>query len=236
MARVVNEKEFAERRNQILEVAQGLIYSKGYEQVSIQDILDVLKMSKGAFYHYFESKPALLEAVIDKMIKEAWAVIMPIADAPNLNALEKFHLYFDTSARWKSARRDFLISLLRSWYNDDNLVIREKMTRSGRELSLPMLTKMVRQGIEEGFFKTPYPEQAAEMVMTLMLTLGDNLSVQILKSEAVHDMAEWDEIVKKIDVESQAYSDALDRILGSAPGSLKIMDLEMLKFWLITPP
>ena len=54
MPRVVKEEDYAARRNEILDVARQLVYTKGYEQMSIQDILDALKISKGAFYHYFE--------------------------------------------------------------------------------------------------------------------------------------------------------------------------------------
>ena len=63
MARKVKEEDYASRRNEILDAARTLVYTKGYEQMSIQDILDALKISKGAFYHYFDSKPALLEAL-----------------------------------------------------------------------------------------------------------------------------------------------------------------------------
>ncbi len=63
MARIV--KAHAARRNEILDVAQRLIYTKGYEQMTIQDILSDLQISKGAFYHYFDSKQALLEAIIE---------------------------------------------------------------------------------------------------------------------------------------------------------------------------
>src|SRR5262245_58568880 len=54
MARVV--KEHAVRRGEILDVAQRLVYTSGYEQMTIQDMLDELQISKGAFYHYFSSK------------------------------------------------------------------------------------------------------------------------------------------------------------------------------------
>src|SRR5665647_2543286 len=71
MARVI--KEHAVRRGEILDVAQRLVYSKGYEQMTVQDILDGLQISKGAFYHYFGSKPALLEALIERMLGEGTA-------------------------------------------------------------------------------------------------------------------------------------------------------------------
>ena len=67
MARIVKEEVYAEKRNAILDVAQRLIYTKGYEQMTIQDMLDDLQISKGAFYHYFDSKQAVLEALVERM-------------------------------------------------------------------------------------------------------------------------------------------------------------------------
>jgi hypothetical protein len=42
-----NEKEYALNRNQILDMTLWLIYTKGYEQMAIQDILAELQISNG---------------------------------------------------------------------------------------------------------------------------------------------------------------------------------------------
>lgn len=63
MARTVNVVEQAARRDAILDAAQHRILAKGYERLTIQDILDDLEISKGAFYHYFESKLAVVGAL-----------------------------------------------------------------------------------------------------------------------------------------------------------------------------
>src|SRR5438093_12568621 len=105
MARIV--KEYAVRRNEILDVAQQLVETKGYEQMAIQDILDDLQISKGAFYHYFDSKPALLEAIIERMLQEVEQLLVPIVHDPQLPALEKFQRFFAVSAGWKTARKEF---------------------------------------------------------------------------------------------------------------------------------
>src|SRR5215468_5283073 len=68
----------AVRRTEILDAAQYLITTKGYEQMTIQDILDRLQISKGAFYHYFDSKQALLEAIIERMQHEVAQILLPI--------------------------------------------------------------------------------------------------------------------------------------------------------------
>src|ERR1700752_3903655 len=126
MARSVNEKEYALKRNQILDVTQRLIYTKGYEQMAIQDILDELLISKGAFYHYFDSKPALLEALIERMQQEALQLFTPIVQDQHLPALDKLQRYIDAGVRWKTARKTFLIELLRVWYTDHNAIVRQK--------------------------------------------------------------------------------------------------------------
>src|SRR4051794_14544761 len=118
MARVVKEHEYAAKRGDILDAAQRPIGTKGYEQMTIQHILDELQISKGAFYHYFGSKQAVLDALIDRMLQEAEQLLTPIVDDPQLPALEKFQRFFKASARWKSERKPFLLALMHVWYTD----------------------------------------------------------------------------------------------------------------------
>ena len=58
------------RRSELLAAAERLFYTKGYEKTSVQDILDELKFSKGGFYHHFDSKLAVLEAICEMRAKE----------------------------------------------------------------------------------------------------------------------------------------------------------------------
>ena len=50
------------KRVQILDAAEQLFFEKGYDRTSVQDLLDALDMSKGGFYHYFDSKESVLRA------------------------------------------------------------------------------------------------------------------------------------------------------------------------------
>ncbi len=72
MARVVKAAD--ERRSEFIAAAQNLFYSKGYESTSVNDLISVVGVSKGAFYHYFDSKQAVLEALVDDMQSQyqAW--------------------------------------------------------------------------------------------------------------------------------------------------------------------
>ena len=51
------------RREEILKAASALISQKGYRRTTLQDILDAVGCSKGSFYHHFDSKLQVLEAI-----------------------------------------------------------------------------------------------------------------------------------------------------------------------------
>ena len=227
MARVVNEGEYAVKRNQILDAAQRLIYSKGYEQMSIQDMLDELQISKGAFYHYFGSKQALLEALIERMMHEAEQVITPIVQDPNLAAIEKFQRFFDTIARWKTARKKIMLAILQSWYSDDNAILRQKVSMAGLKWFTPLLALIICQGGREGVITTPYPEQVSGVLMSLMLGMGDAIAESFLPDGLDH------RALQRIQLTIDVYADAMERILGVPPHSIQFMDPEILKEWQI---
>ena len=60
-----------EKRQDILSVAERLFCQKGYKETSVQDILDVLKTSKGSFYHHFESKEQVLQKICESRAEAA---------------------------------------------------------------------------------------------------------------------------------------------------------------------
>ncbi len=229
MARVVKEEAYAQRRLQIVEAAQKLMYTKGYELMSIQDILDELNISKGAFYHYFDSKQALLEAVVERMEQDMEPLILSVVQAPNLAAVDKFMRFFEVAGRWKTEHKAFVLSITRMWYADENAVLRQKLQRGVIRQFAPLLSVIVRQGVQEGQFTTPYPDQAGEMVFALQLGLGDTF-VEILLGSKPHP-----DDLPRARLLVAAYTDAMERLLGAQPGSLVLMDDQTLQEWVSVP-
>src|SRR4030081_1718518 len=89
MPRTVNVEVHKVRRDAFLDAAQRLIQTKGYEQMSIQDVLDELETSRGALYHYFDSKQSLLDGVVDRFADAAMSAVAPVLADPHLPALRK---------------------------------------------------------------------------------------------------------------------------------------------------
>lgn len=230
MPRVVKEDNYAARRNEILDVARQLVYSKGYEQMSIQDILDTLKVSKGAFYHYFDSKQALMDGLIEQMLDEAEQVLRPIVEAKELSAIEKLRLYFNTAGRWKVAQKTFMLNLFRVWHADANALMRQKQEAAAMERIAPMLAGIIRQGMSEGVFSTKYPEQFGNIFVGLSRGFEDELVELLLTDHPPPDS------LQRLEALIGAYSDSVERILGAPVGSLPLGDIEILKEWLPAMP
>jgi len=230
MARKVNENEYATRRSEILQSARKRVYIKGFDQMTIQDILDDLSISKGAFYHYFDSKADVQEALVEYMVvNEVEPLLNAIVQDQRMTALEKLHAYFDLSARWKSAQKEMLLSLTRVWYSDENAQFRQRLNSLSIKKITPMLGEIIRQGIREGVFTTPYPEHFGEIIVYVMLGLSEKIVGLLLRSDELH---QDDPIVTESIVEYKVIlADAMERLLGAPAGSIHPFDPEMLREW-----
>jgi TetR/AcrR family transcriptional regulator, transcriptional repressor for nem operon len=231
MARQVDEVERLSKRNEILDCAQRLVYSTGYEQMSIQDILSQMGISKGAFYHYFDSKPALLEALINRTSQQAEEFLLPIVENPDLPTLEKLESFFFSINRWKTSQRSYLIEILKVWYADENAIVRQKLMTSSTLMITDLLNRLIKQGIEEGVFHTDYPDMAGMVFFSLMTQMSDSVGTLLLDATTIMSVDPSITLQKMVDVVN-AYTDAIERVLGTPSGSIHLIDRTMLAEWL----
>ncbi len=225
MARTVNAAVHAVRRDAFVDVAQRLIQAKGYEQMSVQDVLDELDASRGAFYHYFGSKADLLEAVVERMVEAATAALAPIVANPDLSALEKLEGVFTGLARWKGERTELMLALLRVWRSDENAIVREKFRRGIVIHLAPPLTAIVEQGKAEGLFTATSPDQVARVLVSLIQSANEAVVELFFARQA--DAISFENVERTL----EAYQEAYERILGLPAGSLTIGDPTMLHQW-----
>jgi AcrR family transcriptional regulator len=218
MARTIDPAAHAVRRETFLDAAQRLIQAKGYEQMSLQDVIGDVGTSKGAFYHYFDSKAALLEGVVDRMVDGATGQVAPVLDDPDLPAADKFRAMFAGIASFKTERRDLLVGLMQTWLSDDNAIVREKFRRAVVARMLPVYTDLIRQGVLEGTFTVTSPEHAARVMLALLLGANEHASWLYVANHA------GDIPFEVVEGALSAYPEAMERILGAPPGSLRWWD------------
>lgn len=225
MPRTLDPTAYAVRRDAFLDVAERLMRSRGWDHVTVQDILDAAGASRGAFYHYFDSKEALLEAVVERMTDAAIAVIEPIAADPHLPAPAKLQAVFSTAGRWKTERSDLLLGLMRSWYSDENDLVRLRAARSGAARMTPILAGIARRGAAEGAFSCTSPDDAATILLALLNGSSDAIGRLVLDRE--DGRTSFDEVERSM----AAYEEAIERILGLPAGSFVLVDTPALHVW-----
>jgi AcrR family transcriptional regulator len=229
MVRTVNEAAYTARRNAILDAAQRAVETKGYEQMAIADILGQLQISSGAFYHYFDSKPALLSALVERIGDQIEQLVLPIIHDPTLGAIDKLQRFFAMLDHWKLTHKRFVLAYLHVWYGDENAIVRHKLYIARVKRFTPWLEEIIRQGVEEGALTTPYPDQAARVILSLLEDLGYATVELILSGErSPDDLPRLERIV-------EACVDALERVLGAPAGCLQRASREELSLWLVPP-
>ena len=73
-------KDSRNTKGRIVDAAWELFYEQGYEQTTIDEIVERSETSKGSFYHYFDGKDALLSSLsylFDKKYEELKDIIDP---------------------------------------------------------------------------------------------------------------------------------------------------------------
>jgi AcrR family transcriptional regulator len=225
MARTVNPTLHTVRRDAFLDVAQRLVETKGYDAMSIQDVLDALEVSKGAFYHYFDSKQALLEAVVERFADGAIARMAPILSDPNLSALEKLERVFAGIAGWKAERKDLVLAIIEVWSSDSNAIVREKLRRMTVRLMTPRFAAVIKQGIDEGVFNVTSPDETATVLLSVMLGFQEQATHLFIARQA--NTIPFELVERTV----AGYTAAYERILGIPKGSLTLTDRATLHFW-----
>jgi AcrR family transcriptional regulator len=223
VARTANVAEQAARRDAILGAAQRLILSKGYEHLTIQDILEDLQISKGAFYHYFDSKLVVVEALTERLVDDSERALARIAKDPDLGAPEKLQLFFSEIIRWKSERQNLMVAMLPVWYAPDNLAFRLMVNRATAKRLAPLLSVIVRQGVDERHFATAYPEQSGAIIVAVVQALQDAMAEQLLAAVPK---------VKEMVATHGAHIEAIERYLGVPTGTLYRADARAVNSWI----
>lgn len=225
MARTLNPATHAVRRDAFLDVAQRLIQTTGYESLSVQDVIDEVGASKGAFYHYFGSKADLLEAIVERMADGVEASWNEILTRDGIGARERLEGLFASTASYKNARRDLALALLEAWLSDRNTILRERLRELVARRMTPALELILRQGMADGEFTATDPEATARVIVALIQGSQEQAAQLFVARQA--GQIELDEVLRVF----AAFTEAMERILGLMPGRLSLTDPPTIRMW-----
>lgn len=210
------------RREQILLTAEALFYAKGFEQTSIQDILDALDFSKGGFYHHFDSKLSLLEAICNMRAEESYAAAQKAVEAAGDDPIKALNALLDSGGMLRAEKMDYVGLLLRVAYREDGALMREKLKQRTLELMLPLMNQVIQKGVRQKLFYLPRASLAGELVLRLSAQFTDEAAYTLARDET--ETEKITSILAKLEL----YRHAVERLLGAPFGSVVLYDMENL--------
>ena len=225
MARTLDPEAHALRRDAFVDAAQRLIQAKGYEQMSVQDVLDDTGTSRGALYHYFDSKAALLEAAVERMVDLVTATLEPIVADPDLPAVQKLPRVFTGITDWKMERKELLEGFIATWMSDENALVRERFRRHTATRLTPLLARILRQGKAEGTFSIGSPDHSAAVFVSLVLAANEMAS-QLFVARQAGSVA-FEDVERTL----AALGEAFERLVGIPAGSWPLPDPAIIRYW-----
>lgn len=218
MTRII--KPPAERRAEFLDHAQALFFSRGYEATTVNDIIERAGLSKGAFYHHFASKEALLDALIARITEQALANAQGILEDPTLDALARLNRLLADTAHWKIERVRELMALFEFVLKPENALLYQRIVAASAEGVTPVLKRIVEEGVREGVFDVPAPGLVAE----ILVQLAQSRRAVVIEALAAAGRGDIDGATAMLEARIADEEAVIARLLGVAKGSLRLVE------------
>lgn len=198
--RVVKEAEV--RRNEILDAAEELFGSKGFDGTSTNDILERVGIARGTLYYHFRSKEEILDAMIARMADRLIADAAKVAGDRSMPLLERLPRTVLTLNVDSSLGEEVMEQV----HRPQNALLHQKMEDRLLRGVIPLIALLIEEGVGQGIFCTDYPREAAEMIMIYAYTAFDGLAEQTAEQ-------------RKRRIDGFIYN--VERILGAQEGALR---------------
>ena len=210
------------RKIRILDAAEKLFFEKGYEQTSIQDILDELSLSKGGFYHYFDSKLGMLREICERRAEARYEKLIGELYLSRRSPIDKLNLLLNQANLFETEDVRFAALMLKICYREHDAAIREHTRRIAIERLTPFMNDVVGEGIEDGLLHTRYPMEIGRLALMLAWDVDDSACRMLA------DKPENPECIIPIMEMLNAYRESVETLLGAPFGTLEIFDVTKL--------
>ena len=182
------------RKLELLKIAYDMFLTQGYENTSVDTIIEKAGIAKGTYYYYFESKEQMLEEVCMMMItsQEENAKKILSSDIPIPQKL----IGIIASFRPSQNEQEIGDTLNRP----ENVLMHDKVGRRIVETVVPLVTQVVELGIRDGIFNCEHVYERVRMIILISNTLFDDYAFT--------------------DNDVEVFTDLIEKMLGAAPGTM----------------
>jgi len=214
------------RRAELLDRAAGLFLRHGYDNVSLNDLIADAGVSKGAFYHWFPSKDALITALAERSAREAFADVEDAVARCDGDALARLNAVlragFDVNMKMGGPEQ---LAAMASLLRPDNAHLYGRILAVEEALFLPLLTRLISDGVAAGLFDTFDPEGVADMIYGLAARTNSNI-LDVLQAT---DESSRERAIDCLTTRFRLHGLAIDRILGLPDGSITTLTRQQVE-------
>jgi TetR/AcrR family transcriptional regulator, cholesterol catabolism regulator len=231
MPRVIKHPDV--RRAEMLDRALTLFVQRGYDNVSLNDLIADAQVSKGAFYHWFPSKDALIAAMAERSANEQLAAVEETLAECRGDALDRLNTVlragFDVKMRTGTPER---LAAMVSLLGRENAHLYRRIVSAGEDLFRPLLTQVISDGVAEGTFDTFDPEGVGDMIQAL--AAGTNSKFLDVVSAA--DDPAREHAIDVLTTRFRLHGLAIDRILGLPDSSISVLRRDQVELMVAALP
>ncbi|KSV66713.1 MULTISPECIES: TetR/AcrR family transcriptional regulator [Ensifer] len=208
------------RSNELIDCAERLFFLHGYENTTVNDVIREANLSKGAFYHYFVSKEALLEAVATRLAERNLKELQPLFEDSSLDAVGRLNALFAGSRRLKLDMAPQLKNSFNALFKPENVALYHRIDEALMAVSLPLVAEMLRRGHADGTLDAPDPEASALMLLQLRLSVAKVMHKALQRQEA----GDLDGAAAMLDGWMRTYGTAIERFLKLPDGTIEVTE------------
>lgn len=150
----------------IVDQSLKLFIEKGYENTSIQDIINNLGgLSKGAIYHHFKSKEEIFEAVCKKIGDDNTVYYRSIRDSKDLSGYEKLKVMVQSA--YSNPNNEAVVAMTSKIGSDPKFLLAQ-ITDIFEVVAPLYIQPVIEEGIMDGSIQTKYPKELSEVIIVLV--------------------------------------------------------------------
>ena len=209
-------------KQEILSISERLFCTKGYEETSVQDILDIMHGTKGGFYHHFPTKAAVLETLCrnkaDSFMTSAQRKMESVNDR-----VKRVNLLFQEMNPLRMEEISYMTMLLPILDKPEGMSVRVVYQEALLNAFHDALDAEIIKGTEEGVF-LPVASDLATALLTLMNSCwleASKLLIQAIEANRRCDSGMLYSMLTR-------YRRIMETLLDAPYGSMVLMDLENL--------
>lgn len=148
----MTKKKTRNTKGKIVSAAWKLFYEQGYEETTVEEIIEESHTSRGSFYHYFEGKDALLSS-LSFLFDEEYETLIPEID-PDADPFET--LMFLNRRLFQMIENRVSLDLMTRLYSTQLVTKGQRHLQDHNRLYFRLLRNIVARGQETGVFRTDW--------------------------------------------------------------------------------